>query len=107
MLRSLLFGLGIFLLVLGAQTLVVDRWIMSNNSSLANLVEGNSNNRSSNILTAGFSNNGGSYYDSSRTSGAKRVYQTKEWMPWSLLAAGTMIVLYSYSSGSGSSPGSD
>ncbi len=107
MLRSLLFGLGIFLLVLGAQTLVVDRWIMSNSSSLANLIEGNSNNQSGNILTAGFSNNGGSYYDSPRLNGAKRVYQTKEWMPWSLLAAGTMIVLYSYSSSGGSSKESD
>lgn len=107
MLRSLLFGLGIFLLVLGAQTLVVDRWIMSNSSSLANLVEGNANSSSSNILTAGFSNNAGSYYDSSRSNAVKRVYQTREWMPWSLLAAGTMIVLYTYSSGGGSSQGSD
>lgn len=103
MFRSLLFAIGIFLLTLGAQTMVVDKWVMSYDAPANSLSP--SNNNGGIFQSTGFSNNRNSYYNPVGNSSVnlhKRVYQTQEWMPWSLLAAGTIIVLYNYSSGRGS-----
>ena len=111
MLRSLLFVIGIFLLIAGAQTLAVDKWIMSYElpsgqatSDSRSYYSSNSNN--SPFRTAGYTSRyGNSSYGSQfgqstpATSTIKPVYQTRDWMPWSLLAGGTIIVLYTYSMG--------
>jgi len=116
MLRSFLFAIGIFLLILGAQTLVVDKWILSRASALtpvAATANDSYGNRTSPYRTAGYSRNGysrnlnnstygnASYYNQPNQQAGtfKKVYQTRDWMPWSLLAAGTIIVLYTYSTG--------
>ncbi len=96
MFRSLLFAIGIFLLIFGAQTLVVDKWIMSYASPAQNYAQFNNGFRPSPYRTASFSSD--RYYQPVRAARVlKPVYQTQEWMPWSLLAAGTVIVLYSIS----------
>ena len=95
MFKSLLYAIGIFLLIFGAQTLFVDKWIMSYrtpNTRVATAVASNSPFRS-----AGYrGTQNGSYY-SGRQTFTKPVYQTQDWMPWSLLAVGTIIILYTYS----------
>jgi hypothetical protein len=112
MFRSLLFAIGIFLLIFGAQTLFVDKWIMSyelptNQTAVAN--NGYYNNRAyrnSPYRTAGYNRGRTNQvaYSNSSTAGQvsgtiKPVYQTRDWMPWSLLAGGTLLVLYTYSIG--------
>ena len=91
-----MFAFGIFLLVFGVQTLFVDRWIMSfgtpvGTQNVANNTYFNGNSGSA-YRNAGYSNP-----QNTQARVAKRVYQTREWMPWSLLAAGSIIVLYTYS----------
>lgn len=98
MFRSLIFAIGIFLLILGAQTLVVDRWVLANDSPLTTAVNDPGYYNRSTFRPAGYSTYSGV---TPQTFGPRRVYQTREWMPWSLLAAGTIIVLYTYSSGRG------
>lgn len=103
MIRSFLFALGIFLLVLGAQTLVVDRWIVSTSNGPVNAGVSRYSNGNRPFQTAGYSNYRNNYYNQNQSPAGnlrKRVFQTKEWMPWSLLAAGSIIVLYTYSIGS-------
>ena len=116
MVRSFLFAIGIFLLILGAQTLVVDKWIISRESKLTPVVapsNGSYSTSNSPYRTAAFSRTNGysrnndprfgnaSYYNQPNQpqQGFKKVYQTRDWMPWSLLAAGSIIVLYTFSTG--------
>ena len=119
MFRSLMFAIGIFLLVFGAETLIVDKWIMSyevpgsaqqastNNSQYYN----NSPYRTASYNSSRFPNGVTGYGNVNRTGTqnnvnaftgggvgrVKPVYQTRDWMPWSLLAGGFMIVLYTFS----------
>lgn len=105
MFRSLVFAIGIFLLIFGAQTLIVDKWILSFDSPAPNAHASLNRSPYQNASfasarnvnrSAGYRNDG--YYNQTVNSPTvKRVYRTKEWMPWSLLAAGTVIVLYSIS----------
>ncbi len=102
MFRSLLFAVGIFLLILGAQSLVVDKWIMT----YSPVVDTNST-TSSVFQQTSFLGNTSSYYNSggAQNNRPRRVYQTTEWLPWSLLAAGAIIVLYTYTSAGGGGGG--
>ena len=134
MLRSIIFAIGLFLLILGGQSLIVDKLILSNRASIpraiagnrgnpygqAQLPYGNGNGNFGNgnfgrgnvgaggvpYNTAGYRAGQGQYYSQASavrnaTGGAinrpKRVYQTRDWMPWSLLAAGAVVVMYSAS----------
>ena len=122
MVRSVFLALGIFLLILGAQTLIVDKWIMSRESHFgpgqtgAQAQAGRAYNNNSNpYRSASYPYRSASYRTGSNRFGNrnyynqvdqnqnsntfKRVYQTRDWMPWSLLAAGTIIVLYTFSTG--------
>ncbi len=111
MLRSVFFAVGIFLLILGVQSLIVDKIVMTNRSQLPQFIAGNSNLGQRGSLarignspfrTAGYRGPFKNLYsnaDQNGFDGFKRIYQTKDWMPWSLLAAGTVIVLYTYSLG--------
>jgi len=92
MIRALLFATGIFLLILGAQTLVVDRWLISSSGGPVNQAASNyyeSRNPFRSASYSQFSNGDGEQ--------RVRVLRTREWMPWSLLAGGAIAVLYSYS----------
>ena len=104
MFKSLLFAIGIFLLVFGAQTLVVDKWIMSYESPDTGYANYSQRYRNSPYRTASYSS-GSSYYQRANNPNIlKPVYQTQEWMPWSLLAGGTVIVLYCISTRSATEP---
>ena len=92
MIRSILMALGIFLLILGVESLLVDKVVVKRSSSTGVVKQ-----ESSPFQNAGYQS--GSYYQPAPQPKAevKRSYHTREWMPWSLLAAGTITVLYTYS----------
>ena len=149
--RSFFMAVGIFMILLGLQSLMVDQFIMSNNRRIPKFITSKdgifANPSSPGQLTGnrpfeGFRNqvrrpfqqlgNQQSAYGPSRyrsfgqspnyglasygtantasgqastpiqvsptLSRPQRIIQTKDWMPWSLLAAGTLIVLYLHSS---------
>jgi len=145
--RSFFMAVGVFLVLLGLETLVVDQFLMSNNRRIPEFItakdgifanqppgslESNQNrfprpfqalsNQQSTYGPSRFQGTGfgrQSNYDlasfgrtTSSASGQnppaiqvspsaltrpQRMIQTKDWMPWSLLAAGTLIVLYVHS----------
>ena len=103
--RSLFLALGIFSLILGAETLIVDKFIMTGGRS-RNIARG-----SADGLNPQFSpqtNLNGGYYQQASYQPytatiakprniASRIVQTRDWMPWSLLATGAIIVFYTCS----------
>lgn len=95
MIRSILMALGIFLLILGVESLLVDKVVVKRSSSPG--VVKQEKQETSPFQNAGYQS--GSYYQPAPQpkSEVKRSYHTREWMPWSLLAAGTITVLYTYS----------
>ena len=99
MFRSIIMAIGVFLLILGGETLIVDRVVLADRQATSS--GGNPSQGSFGTTPAGPFQNAGyqSYYGSAPRTGPvpRRVVQTKDWMPWSLLAAGTIVVLYSYS----------
>lgn len=90
--RSLFLALGIFSLILGGETLVVDKYLMADGRKLPRIIKGSPDQFNSPFQQAGYQNFPGQVSQS-----PNRVVQTKDWMPWSLLATGTIIVLYTYS----------
>lgn len=118
MLRSIFFAVGIFLLLLGAQSLIVDKLVVSNRASVPKFLNGNQQGQVpaafgqrpsapfSQAGQFGYRNGQQPYYSQAsalRNAPAQvkrqKVYQTREWMPWSLLAAGTIVIMYSASMG--------
>ena len=103
--RSLFLALGIFSLILGAETLIVDKFIMTG-GRLRKITSAPADGLNPG-LSAQTNLNGGYYQQASYQpytatiarpqNNASRIVQTKDWMPWSLLAAGALIVLYTYS----------
>lgn len=84
--KSFFLAVGIFLLILGVETLVVDKFIMANGKAIPRLVNGN----------AGSAQQGGPFMPASYGR-MKREMTTKDWMPWSLLASGVITVMYTLS----------
>ena len=84
--RAFFLALGINLIIIGAQCLVVEQVVLTTNRdskpAIANV---------DNIYTPV------SYNQQSVSSTPKKTFRPKDWMPWSLLAAGTIIVIYTYS----------
>ena len=83
--RAFFMAVGINLLIIGAQFLVVEKVIISKPSDrVAKQQE----------LT------GANYYNASYgtqlsgTAQKRKTFKPKDWMPWGLLAAGTIIVIY-------------
>ena len=95
MIRSILMALGIFLLILGVQSLMVDKVVVKRSSPAGAVKQEQP--ETSPFQNAGYQS--GTYYQPEPQPEAevKRAYHTREWMPWSLLAAGTITVLYTYS----------
>ncbi len=91
--RSLFLALGIFSLILGGETLVVDKYLMADGRKIPRIIKGGSPSQmGSPFQQVGYSGN-----VQRPNNGPNRVVQTKDWMPWSLLATGAIIVLYTYS----------
>ena len=117
MFRSIFFAVGIFLLLLGGQSLLVDKLIVSNRATVPKFLNGNQQGQvaapfgqlpNANVPfgQSGFRGGQQPYYSQAsalRNAPAQvrrqRVYQTREWMPWSLLAAGAVVIMYSASMG--------
>ena len=116
MFRSIFFAVGIFLLLLGGQSLLVDKLIVSNRASVPKFLNRNQQGQVANPFgqqpavapygQSGFRGVQQPYYSQAsalRNAPAQakrqRVYQTREWMPWSLLAAGAIVIMYSASMG--------
>ncbi len=96
--KPFFWALGIFLVVLGAETLVVEKFVLSDSRRLPRLVSptpyGNNNLNTPNFLPAG--------YQQTKIPAYNREIQTKDWMPWSLLAAGAITIMYTSSLANGS-----
>ena len=102
--RSILMAIGIFLLILGGESLIVDKVVLNNGEDKPKIVTqpqqmtaqyGGNNGAQGPFKNAGYQTQP-AYYQTPKPK-PKKVFQTKEWMPWSLLAAGAIIVLYTYS----------
>lgn len=72
MIRSFFLAIGIFALILGAECLVLDRAVLA--PSQASTVEG----------------------FAERMATAQREITPPEWAPWSMLSAGAVVILYSF-----------
>lgn len=88
--KSFFLASGFFLILLGLETLAVQKFVMSGSRS----------------PTATAQANNGPYQLASWNPGAalpgagtgrRREINTRDWMPWSLLAAGAITVLYTLS----------
>jgi hypothetical protein len=101
--KPFFWALGIFLVVLGAETLVVEKFVLSDSRRLPRLVSptpyGNNNPSTPNFLPAG--------YQQTKIAAYNREIQTKDWMPWSLLAAGAITIMYTSSLANGSGGASE
>ena len=94
MFRSIITAIGVFLLILGGESLIVDRVIVVASPQESAATTATAPYSASPFQNAGFSQQ----LNPARPRRIhRRVYYTKDWMPWSLLAAGTIVVLYSYS----------
>jgi len=79
--RAFFIGIGITLVIFGAQCLVLDRAILESQESVAeSSMSGNS------YLLGG---------DTPRLK--QRELIPKDWHPWSLMSVGAVVLLYSYS----------
>jgi hypothetical protein len=83
--KSFFLAVGIFLLFLGVETLVVEKFVMSDGKAIPRLVNGN-----------GPAPQGGPFMPAGYAR-MKREMTTKDWMPWSLLASGVITVMYTLS----------
>ncbi len=88
--KAFFLALGIFLIVLGAETLVVDKFVMSDSRRLPRLVAPDQYNAQYGVFSS-------ASYQSQVARPANRIIQSKDWMPWSLLAAGAITVMYTSS----------
>jgi len=88
--KSFFLALGFFLLILGGQTLVIEKFAMASGRNVPKIVSS---------VTDGISNPAWTPPDiaGTRQSVRRREIRTREWMPWSLLAAGAITVLYTLS----------
>jgi hypothetical protein len=73
--RSIFLAIGVTFCILGLECLVVDEAVLASSSA------GGSN---ASVAMDAYTNAGGT-----------KQIKTEEWMPWSFLGAGTVIILYS------------
>ena len=91
--RAFFLALGINLLLLGCQCLVVEKVVLKDpNTNVANSERlANSNPYGGSFYNASFPRSG------LNGSLRNRVFKPRDWMPWSLLAAGAVLVIYTVS----------
>jgi hypothetical protein len=99
--KSFFLASGIFLMVLGAESLIVEKFSLTDSRRLSRLV---SPDPISTAPSAGtFSR---ASYEVPKETAKGRTLKTREWMPWSLIAAGAITVMYTSSYGRNGRPGS-
>ena len=84
--RAFFMAVGINLLIIGAQFLIVEKVIIS---KPADRVARQEAANGSGFTNAAFSPNAGPTVSSNR-----KTFKPKDWMPWCMLGAGTVIVIY-------------
>lgn len=87
--KSFFLAIGFFLLIIGVETMVVERFVMASGSRMPRLVSG----MTSEVSTPAWQGPSGGNPGIAR----RREVRTHEWMPWSLLAAGAITVMYTLS----------
>ncbi len=95
--RAVSLAIGLSMVFLGLQCLFVDQFLIKNLQFELGLAQpGSVESYSNPYQTVGFPTY--NYQAARQNNGPQyRLVQTKEWMPWSLLAAGTVIVIYTFS----------
>lgn len=76
--RALFLAIGIYLCVLGAECLVFDRAILDDGKPKESEV-----NQEAALYSSDF-------------SVERKEFKPKEWMPWSMLSTGAVVILYSF-----------
>jgi hypothetical protein len=77
--RALFFALGIYMCILGAECLAVDRFILAGESAPAEVAQ------PATLFGSP---------PASVTGGGSREVEPPEWAPWSLLSTGAVVILY-------------
>ena len=91
-------AVGLNSMLLGGECFILDRIELS--QSFTSIVAGRDNAASAvaaSPINANFFQNSGYKYQSpngAAAAGRSRMFRPREWMPWSLLAAGAIIVMY-------------
>ncbi len=85
--KSFFLAVGFFLLILGLETLVVQKFAMASGSRVPRIVSSVTEDLTTPAWTAPGPNQ----------PVRRREIRTREWMPWSLLAAGAITVMYTLS----------
>jgi hypothetical protein len=78
--RALFFALGIYLCILGAECLAVDRFILADKNAPAEVVT-----QPATLFGSP---------PAPPTVGGSRELEPPEWAPWSLLSTGAVVILY-------------
>ncbi len=92
--RALFLSVGLTLMLLGVQSLVVEQVVIKNIRGGSAVAGQAPTNPTSPFQTASYQTN------LSTLPAARpkyRLLKTREWMPWSLLAAGAIVVIYTFS----------
>lgn len=87
--KSFFLAFGFFLLIMGVETLVVQKFVMASGSRVPRIVSS----MTDELSTPAWNNPA----QAGTTNVRKREIRTREWMPWSLLAAGAITVMYTLS----------
>lgn len=99
--RSFFLAIGIFAIVLGVESLVVDQVIFDSNRPIPALVAGKTGggngNPFSGLTQTPFQNAGFGSSTPTLNGGDGKAFKTRDWMPWSLLAFGAITVMYTIS----------
>ncbi|HMP79675.1 MAG TPA: hypothetical protein PKD54_09510 [Pirellulaceae bacterium] len=85
--KAFFLAIGTFMIVLGVETLLVDKFVVAEGRRVPRLVGG----QSQPFTPAGYQRGFGTVVP------PRREFHTKEWLPWSLLAGGTITVMYTCS----------
>ncbi len=96
--KAFFLAIGTFMIILGVETLLVDKFVIAEGRRVPRLVGG----QTPIYSPAGYQRGFGSTVNAPR-----REFHTKEWLPWSLLAAGTITVMYTCSLHARSGGGGD
>ncbi|MFN7629460.1 MAG: hypothetical protein ACK5PZ_21760 [Pirellula sp.] len=79
--RAFFCAIGIVLIIFGIECLAIDNAVF-----VAGVID-----------DPAAAQGGGGWFQSAQQSGSERVFKPTEWFPWSLLAMGSIVLLYSVS----------
>ena len=89
--RAFFLAVGINLCIMGAQCLVVEKIVLADHQ---NVKSESAQPTNSLYKQVGYQATGGQLKNGRPES---RIYEPKSWIPWSLLASGAIVILYTHS----------